>query len=164
MASIGSPTAAQQQALRAEVSAFDALVNTVDGFCEPQVCLYGSGPGASQLRLLSSLCLVPEGILYTVDGAEHTFDTAEHVHAFMAYGVPEGISHWARGGIMSSFVACFGEDAGRAMEARHGPDMVGLIPQLMVKPARYQLRSAHGIALKTTCMTPLECLQYAHWR
>lgn len=155
----------RQQALLLvqEVDRFDALVGQVEGLCETGLCLYG-GCADPATRILSPLCLVPEGIPFVIDGVEHTFDTAEHVHAFLAYGVPDGISHWVRGGIMSSFVRCFGEDAGTSMESRHGTDMVGLVPQLMAKPARAQLRSAHGIVLKTSPMPQEECMQYAHWR
>ena len=112
-----------------------------------QVELYGNVRSDTS-RILSSMCMVPEGIRYTINGQEAVFDTVEHVHAFLTYGVPSNLPKWVRGGVMSDFRTIFGDQAGGDMHAKHGGDMIGLIPKLIVKKERAHLRSAHGIEIK----------------
>lgn len=127
--------------------AFDQTVQQTTGFVENDIELYGNVRSDAS-RILSSMCMVPEGIRYTVNGQEAVFDTVEHVHAFLTYGVPSNLPKWVRGGVMSDFRTIFGDQAGGDMHAKHGGDMIGLIPKLIVKKERAHLRAAHGIEIK----------------
>lgn len=152
-----------------ELGVFDSTVRKVSGFRENEVFLYGnvkasdsSCPGG---RLLSQLCKVPGGIIYPVNGQAHVFDTAEHVHQFLVHGVASNVAKWASGGVMSDFSTIFGEEAAVEMTARHGSDMIGIIPRLLVKKERSQLRAAHGIEMRDSGIDEaISFLHYDFWR
>lgn len=151
--------------LNKEVTLFDVLVKQRTGFKENMVTVYGSSAGSSGttksgVQILSPLCLVPEGIKYDVRGKTHIFDSVTHIITFIAYGDPEGVGKWSRGGVMSDFITMFGEDHGQPMKAKYG-DMIGHLPLLIVKPGRTQLRAAHGIKLKES-VEPIT--DYDLWR
>lgn len=139
-----------------EVASFDMLVKQRCGFEEDKVTIYG---GVVR-KILSPMCLVPEGIRYDVRGETHVFDSVTHITTFIAYGDPADVGKWCRGGVMSDFVAMFGEDHGLPMRTKYG-DMIGHIPLLIVKPGRFQLRSAHGIKLKKSVES---IVHYDLWR
>ncbi len=143
---------------------FYELVKKVDGFSENQVVQYGMGCTSPSLRILSSLCLVPNGIKYTINGNEYTFDTTEHLYTFLMYGIPSNIDPWIRGGVLGDFVKTFGDDAGASMVTKYG-DMIGIIPQLIIKKSRSDLRNSHGIIIKETEMDGVnDGIDYDFWR
>ena len=149
--------------LKGEVDACNRMAMKTHGFLENEVMMYGNvKDGSEMLRLLSPLCMVPDGIHYAINGQDAIFDTAEHIHAFLAYGVPSNLNKWVRGGVMSDFRTMFGNEAGGEMLARHG-NLIGIIPRLVVKKERAQLRSAHGIEIRETAPGK-ECVHYDFWR
>jgi predicted NAD-dependent protein-ADP-ribosyltransferase YbiA (DUF1768 family) len=151
--------------LRDEVSAFDATVKQKTDFCESDVVVYGAVGAASPLRFLSPLCRIPEGVAYPVNGKTHVFDTAEHVYQFLLHGVAGEVEMWARGGCMSTFEGVFGGDTASTMKTRHG-DMIGVIPQLLIKPSRAPLRASLGLTLRTdeTAASGGKLDDYDEWR
>lgn len=150
--------------IQKETSMFYELVKKVDGFNENQVIQYGMGCNLPNLRILSSLCLVPEGIKYTINGKEYTFDTTEHLYTFLMYGIPSNIKPWVRGGVLGDFIKTFGDDAGTSMITKYG-DMIGIIPQLIIKKSRGDLRASHGITIKDSSVeSTTEGIDYDFWR
>ena len=145
-------------ALKAELAVFDQLVRKTEEFNEEEVGVYGA---QTQRRILSPLCLIPEGIKYNVNGETHVFDTAQHIFSFLAYGVSDNVKVWTRGGVMSDFVTMFGDDTGTPMKDKYG-DMLGHMPQLIVKPARAQLRAAHGVKIRD--VREHSCTHFDFWR
>lgn len=161
----------RKRELEEEVFAFDVLVKKKDGFNEDQVVLCSNSTSSSSLKkkegmqqedwkILSNLCLVPEGIKYIIEGEPYIFDTAEHIATFLTYGIPDQVEKWTRGSVMSDFVAMFGEDHGIPMKNKYG-DMIGHIPSLVINPARLQLLASHGIKTKIGTTIPLD---YDFWR
>lgn len=152
-----------------EVSIFDTLVKKTDGFNEKDgVVYYGMGmaPVNHPLRILSNLCMVcGEGIKYTINGKQYVFDTLEHLYTFLVYGVPTNMDPWVRGGVLNDFVKTFGDDAGLSMVAKYH-DMTGIIPQLIIKKGRADLRASHGILLKSEFVEQVDetTMHYDFWR
>ena len=151
--------------VESEVSMFDALVKQTSGFREEQVAHYGIG----HLDILSSACLVPGGgFEYSINGKSQSFETTDHLNAFLVHGTSGNVEPWVKGGVLGSFVQTFGDDAGGDMVAKHG-HMVGIIPQLIIKNCRRDLRSSHGITIRestgiTTTTADDPNMQYCFWR
>jgi hypothetical protein len=146
-----SLTQEQAAALRTELVCFGRLMQQKTGFDESQVYVYGNVP-QEERRLLSSMCLVPEGIPFTVDGEVKLFDSAQHIAEFLQHGIPQQVDLWARGpqGVMSSYEKVFGEDQGKQMRESKWKEFVGIIPHMLVKPSRAALRASLGIEIKKT--------------
>lgn len=152
--------------VQGELVVFDQLVKKVDGFDEKSVTVYGNvgSPGDEarmNKRLLSQLCLVPEGIKYDVKGKTYIFDTVQHIACFLSHGVADNVDVWTRGGVMSDFVSMFGEDTGKPMKEKHG-DMIGHIPLLIIKPCRAHLRAAHKVVMRD--IPDQLCNHFDFWR
>ena len=180
------------QLLQLQIDQFNALVLQTQNFREDETCCFGAAVipvhrdckggltdiagGAitsatkhhahalHSVNALSNLCLVCDGIKYTINGKVHVFDTLMHLYCFLVHGVPENVGKWVKGGVMSDFVSVFGHDQGGVMRDRHGADMIGLIPHLLVQKNRSQKRAQHGIVLRPVSVPAATAVSYSFWR
>lgn len=138
------------------ITEFESLVQQRSGFCRTSVLEYGNDKtdGGHPTTILSQLCNVPLGIPFDVNGHIYTFDTAEHIFSFLAYGVPENVETWTQQGKLGNFGSTFGDSHGMVMSTKYG-DLVGHIARVVVQPCRADIRAAHNLQLRKTAPPPL---------